>query len=72
MHYTGRLHCWPTLRTNVPDCRDAAAGAAEPVHGLQPGVEKGLAPTKRLQTRFVSIRPNPHAQRYGLERLKFS
>jgi hypothetical protein len=44
-----RRHWWLILRTNLP--ADAAAGAAEPVHGFQPGVEQRFTPTKRLQTR---------------------
>jgi hypothetical protein len=45
---------------------------AEPVHGFQPGVEQGFAPTKRLQTHFVNLGLSPHTLIYGRGWLKFS
>jgi hypothetical protein len=51
----------PARRAGIADNHDPGAGTIQPVHGLQPGVEQGVAPSKRPNRFFDIVRAGSHA-----------
>jgi hypothetical protein len=50
-----RLNQWPPLRADMPKRGDPAAGTVQSVHGLQPGVEQGVALPERPNRFLVKL-----------------
>jgi hypothetical protein len=53
----------PARRAGIADGHDPPAGTIQPVHGLQPGIEQGVALSKRPNRFFDIVRAGSHALR---------